>query len=199
MSSEEDRIKPRLEPLHNIIYGCLDHAITDYHASIAPLFPFAYKRMRASCISNKANENLREACEGIPGVRTSFEYERVLLYVGDDIRLRLKKLTPELRSRNNPTQFSINFERQGGEQLLFDFCPPYTNVTAGYVLDEITGEFQIFITCPVEDKNLWEYEIRKPSTEGIIPAPRNEQTDTEWEGRKENEEEDRTGEGGVTG
>jgi hypothetical protein len=190
----KDEVLPHTEPLHPLIYDALQRAINDYYTRIEPCFSNPYKRMRAGTISNLANEFLSDSCANDPRFHTEFKYERVLVYVGDTgICLRLKKLTPspELRSRNIPTQQSLQFEQQQGEQMYFPFCAPPTNLTAGYVLDELTGEFDVYLTCPGANGNAWDYQIEGRVALSIVQAPTMRKKSEEgWKRRDEDRDAD---------
>lgn len=90
--------------------------------------------------------------------------ERKLFILGNFARLVFKRLTKDLRPRNNPTAQSEAFLDQLTipVQLSFDLLPMLTNVVAGYRINEFSGEAAFYIVCPNKRHNCWDLRLNGP-------------------------------------
>lgn len=118
------------------------------------------RRTRAACRNTHIIACATRAGVGVAGVRISTKGSRTLFVYRDQVCVSFKLLDGRLRSRNYPTKQARDFSMQRFPNL--DLPPQVTAVVAGYVPDASETSFELFVTCPMGTRNLWEMRFVGP-------------------------------------
>lgn len=117
------------------------------------------KRTEANIVHDLIRAKLVAGLKGLPGWTPRMIMKQLfLLEFEDKYRVKVKKLDPQLRSRNIPTQNVLDFMLQVIQPSLF---PDATALVLGYQLNAAETEVaSVWITCPNgENGRHWEWEL----------------------------------------
>jgi hypothetical protein len=154
--SKEDFLAILTPERRQFIYECVSGGLGDY-ANPAYYSPEARRdhtpSVRASIRNCHIVGRAKRVLPQHTDIRIATKNNRIFFIIADMVRLSFKKFDKDLRSRNYPTKQSRDFNAQKFDG--FD-VEPLTNVIAGYQTNVTETQFALFITCPDEQRNLWE-------------------------------------------
>ncbi|HKV48432.1 MAG TPA: hypothetical protein VJN69_10095 [Candidatus Acidoferrales bacterium] len=91
-----------------------------------------------------------------------------LLYIGDDLVLRFKKIGKDGRCHNIPTRQQNRFEAQRNLPSM----EKGTMLHAGYMLDELGQRIvAIRIVCQFARQVIWQIDLSEGGTENVVAMP----------------------------
>lgn len=165
MINSVDDFKKLITPDHRrFIEDCIKGGLADYD-NISYYSPEARRdhtqSVRAAIRNCHIVARAHRAIIDMPDLRVSMKGNRVLFIVADKVRLSFKKLDKNLRSHNYPTRQALDFLNQRSDSTLFgsDTYSEITNVVAGYKHNSTETEYELFITCPSDAYNNWEWKL----------------------------------------
>ncbi len=172
MLATRERAQQELVPYRDRIVACLRSAITDFLRESGPQLAFIRKGTQANLLRDYIVRNIRaEFPDGIDGIRHSERHGLFLLQIGHHYALRFKKLDRRLRSRNIPTQLSLDFLLQQ-PLTLFPELDAVTHLNVGYQHGLTLATSTYWITCPNGDRLEWKFSISPELVE--LPVQREE-------------------------
>lgn len=126
------------------------------------------KRTEANIVHDLIRARLIAELRDVPGWTTRMILKQLfLLEFEDKYRIKLKKLDPNLRSRNIPTQNVLDFMFQVVQPSLF---PDATSLVLGYQLNVAETEVKsVWITCPNGEGRHWEWELAQQADVIVLP------------------------------
>lgn len=153
-----------LEPYIVRLNACVQRAIREFMAEQAAHLYKLETRTQAGILRDYIVSNIRaEFPEDEPGIRHQKFANLYLLTIHNRYFLRFKKLDRRLRTRNNPTQLSLDYLLQQ-PMLLFPSLEPATNLNVGYQPGMTLASSSVWITCPDGAVLDWKWQISE-STE----------------------------------
>jgi hypothetical protein len=152
LEQAEDRLNPYKKLLNECIQFGWDAYIKDYSTKHHILCA----RSRAAIVFDEIKNRAQAIFGALEGVNFVPKLNSFMLYIGDDIVLRFKKL------RKNGLCSNINTR----QQMLFQaqMCLPGvlagTLVHAGYLLDDLQHEIiKTLVVCQFENRVLWTIKL----------------------------------------
>jgi hypothetical protein len=92
-----------------------------------------------------------------PDIRVINKRGRILFIFSDKSLVSIKKFDARLRTANAPTQQALAFK--GQQPLDLDMPTPLINIFTGYTYDAVETNYEVYITCPDDEKNHWVWKI----------------------------------------
>jgi len=114
-------------------------------------------RESATCRNSHIVARARRATAEMSDFCVKVVRGRVLFIIEDKLCVSFKKFDKRLRSRNYPTRQARAF--LGQRTLELAFPPEMTNLVAGYKMDPAEVDYEVFITCPIGNKNAWQLRL----------------------------------------
>lgn len=191
-----------LGPILSRIHSALSNAWRDLESLPDPFRADMTARTRAGFLNDRILVHIRRLLDGETGV--TFVRGRgglTLLAFQQQFLIRFKKLRPDLRTSNIPTQQSLAFARQ--QTLELPGMPPrLTHLNAGYVLNRMQTEIaSTHITCPAGREVAWEIPLTAEATAEVVAFTSPDagtRTTSRVQSRSEGGEQHATGKGGTT-
>ncbi|CAN5751508.1 hypothetical protein BH23CHL7_BH23CHL7_17430 [soil metagenome] len=138
---------------------CVERAIRDFMGDHAPHLHKLETRTQANILRDYMISNIRaEFPEDEPGVSHVRKRNLYLLTIRNGYFLRFKKLDRRHRTRNHPTQLSLDFLLQQPLEL-FPTLHPATNLNVGYQPGVTLASSSVWITCPDGDVLDWKWSL----------------------------------------
>ena len=129
-------------------------------------------RTRASFVFDRMVKHARRLFDGKKGVRIDNQGDIFLVVLYEKLAIRFKKLNKDKRSRNYPTQQTIDFYEQLG---LPNMPTKATRLVVGYQLNNLETEIEaILIVCPNGSGNAWYIELGSASMADIVEMPKDQ-------------------------
>jgi len=153
-----------LVPYRERLNRCIQHGWDVWKNDYQHKHHILHARARAAIIFDEIVFCAMEEFPDVPGavkaVRTASTF---MLYIGDSITLRFKKIRKNGRCSNILTKQQVLFRAQ--VQLNFPTMMDGTLVSAGYVLDDLQQELlRKTIVCHLDDSVLWEMPLAIDNT-----------------------------------
>lgn len=159
-----------LQPFAELLAECIQHGWDQYKKFYEPKHHILDARARAAIVFSEIVFRAQEKFTGIEGVEFERKNNSFLLYIGEDIILRFKKL------RKNGVCSSIDTRQQMlfKAQMELPGMEAGTLLHAGYLLDVLQQDVQRkLVVCQFKNRVLWVIEL--PNAGGgtieIMPAP----------------------------
>ena len=156
--------------------ACLFDAVEEYYtgSEYAVLRPAHTKRTAASTVNDLCWKNLRDEFEDEGPFIFTEATGRRLMHLGDQWRLRVKKLDKNMRPSNQPTQLVLDFLEQMAHRLPGLDAP--TNVDLSYrLVGPAEIEPIVYLRCPKGSTNqhwLWMLDAGEAvAVPTVQPAP----------------------------
>lgn len=152
-----------LGPYVDRLKGCVERAIHEFMRDHGPHLHKLETRTQANILRDYIIANIRtEFPDDEPGVRHVRKSNLYLLTIQNRYFLRFKKLDRRHRTRNHPTQLSLDYLLQQPLQL-FPALEAATNLNVGYQPGATLASSSVWITCPDGDILDWKWEISTPA------------------------------------
>lgn len=167
-----DQAQTDLGPYRTRLTACVQRAIREFLAEQAPYLHKIETRTQAGLLRDYIVNNIRaEFPDDEPGIAHHVRANLYLLSIHNRYFLRFKKLDRRLRTRNHPTQLSLDYLLQK-PLLLFPTLEPATNLNVGYQPGMTLSTSSVWITCPDGGILDWRWEISEPAeVADLLPAP----------------------------
>lgn len=149
---------------------CIQHGWDVWKRDYQHKHHILHARARAAIVFDEIVHRALEEFPTIPGEQKATRSANTfMLYIGDDISLRFKKIRKNGRCSNILTKQQILFRAQA--QLSLPTMLEGTLVSAGYVLDDLQQEIaRKSVVCHLDNRVLWEMPLRGDgSMVGFIP------------------------------
>lgn len=168
-----------LTPEHRrFIVDCIKRGLDDYDN---PSYYAAEARrdhtpgVRAAIRNCHIIAHAQRALSDMSDLRVYNRNNRVLFVIADRVRVSFKRFDKDLRSRNYPTRQAVNYNKQ----TLFDADMPgeVTNIIAGYQHNGAETEYELYITCPIDKRNMWELQLSGNEILGLLSPEVESNTD----------------------
>lgn len=168
MPTSESQARSILSPYFPMIYDAIAAAWNEYSQDIGDWGPDMTDRSRASIVHDLTIRSAIQQFDEMQGVRV-VEQNRLFLFIFDEsIALRFKKLDENKRSRNIPTQVTLDFLAQ---QEIPGIASTL-HLEAGYVLNELQTDIDgIYIVCPTRDRVRWSWALQAPDVGQVVQFP----------------------------
>ncbi|HEV2645422.1 MAG TPA: hypothetical protein VGU46_03565 [Acidobacteriaceae bacterium] len=148
-----------LAPYRERLNRCIKHGWDVWKSDYQHKHHILHARARAAIVFDEIAYCAMEEFPTIPGeikaVRTASTF---MLYIGDSITLRFKKIGKNGRCSNVLTRQQVLFRAQ--IQLNFPSMLDGTLVSAGYVLDDLQQNvIRMSVVCHLDNTVLWEMSL----------------------------------------
>jgi len=147
------RLQTHLPALREIVAGGWGDYVTGYSDTARVIHTTT---TRANIVHDHQIERASRYCQLSDGARLH-DFSRMKVLVLEDIfAIRVKKLTEDMRSANQPTKQVAEFRAQAQLPGL----PETYNLEVGYVLHRLDGEIAgVYLVCPNGPNYLWAAEL----------------------------------------
>jgi len=148
-----------LAPYIERLRRCVETAIKEFQADQGRFVYRLESRTQANILRDYIVSNIKaEFPDDEPDVRHSSRRGLFLLTIQNRYFLRFKLLDRRLKSRNNPTQLSLDYLLQRPLEL-FPSLEPATNLNVGYQRGLTLSTSTVWITCPDGGVLDWKWKI----------------------------------------
>jgi hypothetical protein len=159
-----------LNPYTLLLAECIQHGWDEYKRFYEPKHHILDARARAAIVFSEIVFRAQEKFSGIEGVKFEKKDNSFLLYIGEVIILRFKKLRKNGRCSSIDTRQQMLFKAQ----MELPGMEAGTLLHAGYLLDVLQQDVQQkLVVCQFKNRVLWTLEL--PSAGGgtieIMSAP----------------------------
>jgi hypothetical protein len=167
MVASLDQAQLDLQPYIDRLRRCVEDAIKTFLADQAAHLHLMRVGTQANVLRDYIVANIRaEFPEDEAGVSHSTRNQLFLLNIQNRYFLRFKKLDRRLRTRNIPTQLSLDYLLQR-PLVLFPTLEPATHLNVGYQPGMTLASSSFWITCPDGDVLDWKLSLTEP----VEPTP----------------------------
>jgi hypothetical protein len=160
---------PQLAFIYDCIKGGLgDYEDTEYYSAAARRDhnPRVRANIRNCHIVARGQRRALEMSE----VRVRNVRGRILFVINDIVQISFKKFDARLHSRNIRTPQAQAFLVQSALWPGNDAPISLTNIIAGFRQDISETNFELWITCPSDNKNIWELRLAGAEIAELFPA-----------------------------
>jgi hypothetical protein len=165
-----DQAQVDLEPYIARLRRCVKDGISQFQADYGPRLYKIQLGTQAGLVRDYIVEEIKTEFDGEAGVSYSTTRNLFLLNVGNRYFLRFKKLDRRLRTRNIPTQLSLDFLLQ--QPLSLPGMPdPATHLNVGYKPGLTLATSTVWVTCPDGPALEWQWEISEKGEPIQFPIP----------------------------
>lgn len=159
-----------LNPYTQVLAECIQYGWDQYKSFYEPKHHILDARARAAIVFAEIVFRAQEKFNGIESVKFDRKNNSFLLYIGDDIILRFKKIGKKGRCSSIDTRQQMLFKAQ----MELPGMEAGTLLHAGYLLDPLQQEvLQKLVVCQFKNRVLWMIEL--PTVGGgtieIMPTP----------------------------
>jgi hypothetical protein len=166
LEEAEERLKPHQDRLNRCIQHGWDAYMKDYTAKHLILSA----RSRATIVFDEIIARAEAEFSRLEGVKFVRKSNSFLLYIGDKITLRFKKIKKCGRCSNIDTRQQVLFKAQA--QMYLPTMLEGTLLQAGYVLDELQREIdRKMVVCQLNNRVLWQFRLTGTSNAIVEMTP----------------------------
>jgi len=159
----------RLNPYKALLNQCIQHGWDAWRHDYTHKHRVLRARSRASIIFDEIVAKAQEVFDGIPDISFKLKGNSFLLFIGNDIIIRFKKIGKNGRCSNINTKQQVLFRLQQ-TVLLFPDMKEGTMLHAGYALDELQLDVSgKMIVCQFDNRVLWTIELVGEAQAPVIP------------------------------
>lgn len=141
----------------------------EHESSPAKLRAKQQSRTRSSSINDLIVHRAQDEFEGVPAAQFVRKYGATHLILGNEYRIRFKKLGRDMRPLSAATQLFMDFLYQVEQRILPGTPDPLTNVVAGYAVNAEGAVTGIHIVCPSGKYNAWHIDLPMDAAEKPVP------------------------------
>jgi hypothetical protein len=157
-----------LEPYLEILNQCIDGGWSAWKKDYAHKSHILDARSRAAIVYAEIFHQALKSFQGLPGVKILQRPGSLMVYIGDEITLRFKKMKRSGRCSNIRT----GIQRRLLAQLQLPGMLDGTLVHAGYELDDLQQNvIRKAVVCQLGKEILWDIEITGASAELVSMPP----------------------------
>lgn len=162
--------KPRLEPHHDAIIGCVKAGWDKWILHVAPQLPLPDRRTRPTIVHNFITDEARRRFCDVPGVSVIQAQGRFLVSIDNKFIIYFKQLDRTLRTRNYPTDTAVKFDAQ--EPIRLPGIPDICRITIGYIPSDITQSISAIYVSLLRGKTVqWSYELIETHRGELLTFP----------------------------
>jgi hypothetical protein len=179
-----------INPFAQLLAECIQYGWDQYKSFYASKHRILDARARAAIVFSEIVCRAQEKFSGIEGVKFERKNNSFLLYIGEQIILRFKKLRKNGRCSSIDTRQQMLFKAQ----MELPGMEAGTLLHAGYLLDVLQQDVQQkLVVCQFKNRVLWTIEL--PTAGGgtieIMPAPATPEPPKtgRWESKTEKKDE----------
>lgn len=168
LSAEE--AEERIGPFRERLNQCIREAWDAWQGDYKQKHHILSNRTRAAIVFDEIKARALVSFAGIDGCVLSPSSTTLMLYIGDDIALRFKKMRKDGRSSNIKTKTQRLFDLQLG----IPGIKPGTLVHAGYMLDDVGQNIvSTLVVCQFRARVVWSLELANSDGElyEFVPTP----------------------------
>lgn len=167
LKEAEDRLNP-FKPLLN---HCIQHGWDAWRQDCANKHRVLRPRSRAAIVFDEIVAKAQEVFDGKPDVFFKVKGNSFLLFIGNDVIIRFKKIGRNGRCSNIKTRQQALFRLQQ-TVLLFPEMKEATMLHAGYALDELQLDICAkMVVCQFDNRVLWTIELVGEAEAPVITMP----------------------------
>jgi hypothetical protein len=149
----EERLKPHKARLET----CIQHGWNAWSQDYAHKHHILRARSRATIVFDEIVAKAMLEFDGLEGVNFRLKGNSFLLFIGNDIILRFKKIGRKGQCSNVQTRQQFLFQTQ---QMVFENMQPATLLHAGYALDSPQlNILRKLVVCQCDNEILWTMEL----------------------------------------
>jgi hypothetical protein len=157
-----------LQPYLKILNQCIDDGWSAWKTHYSHRSHILDGRPRAAIVYAEIVNRALEVFQGLEGVKIVRHPGSLMIYIGDDITIRFKKIRKDGRCSNIKTVTQIRFLAQ----LQLPGMVDGTLVHAGYQLDDLQQNVvRKAIVCQLYEKVLWDIELTGVRAEMVTMPP----------------------------
>jgi hypothetical protein len=151
-----EQAEDRLQPYKVLLNECIHEGWKAWMEDYVPKHSILSSRSRAAVVFDEIRHRAQIVFGSMPDVKLIPHSNSFILYIGDDIMLRFKKLRRSGLCSNINTRQQMLFQAQ--------MCLPGvlagTLVHAGYLLDDLQREIiKTLVVCQFENQVLWTIKL----------------------------------------
>ncbi len=155
-----------LSPYHGELRACVSGGWAKWINEVKPQFPTPTRRLRANAVWDGMVDEARVRFNDLPEVAMLDRGDRFFLAFEGRLLARFKKLDDRLRTRNYPTQGSLDLDAQ----MNLPAVPDGSMITIGYRVNELLMSLKdILVVMSRSNRVMWSYEI--DDTQSNVTAP----------------------------
>lgn len=157
-----------LEPYLEILNQCIDGGWSAWKKDYAHKSHILDARSRAAIVYAEIFHRALQSFQGLPGVKVLLRPGSLMIFIGEEITLRFKKMRRSGRCSNIRTVIQRRFLAQLQLPGMLDG----TLVHAGYELDDLQQNLiRKAVVCQLGKEVLWDIEITGASAELVSMPP----------------------------
>ncbi len=157
-----------LQPYLELLNQCIDDGWSAWKTHYAHRSHILDGRPRAAIVYAEIVNRALEVFQGLEGVRVVRRPGSLMIYIGEDVTIRFKKMRRDGRCSNIKTVTQIRFLAQ----LQLPGMVDGTLVHAGYQLDNLQQNVvRKAIVCQLYEKVLWDIELTGVPAELVTMPP----------------------------
>jgi hypothetical protein len=165
-----EEAEERLNPYTQLLGECIQFGWDEWKRFYTPKHHILDQRARAAILFSEITRHAEEQFANLEGVKFERKNNSFLLYIGEDIILRFKKIGKKGRCSSIDTRQQMLFKAQ----MELPGMEAGTLLHAGYLLDVLQQDvLQKLVVCQFKNRVLWILEL--PTAGGgtieIMPAP----------------------------
>lgn len=160
-----------LNPYTALLNQCIQHGWDAWRIDYANKHTILTPRTRAAIVFDEIVAKAQGVFLGKPNVRFERKRNSFLLFIGDRIIIRFKKIGKNGKCSNINTRQQALFRMQQ-TVLAFPDLKEATMLSAGYSLDELQLDMSSkLVVCQFDNRVLWTIELAGDSQAEITPMP----------------------------
>jgi hypothetical protein len=149
-----------LAPHRDLLNLCIQHGWDVWKTDYSHKHHILQARARAAIVYDEIVDKALVEFESKPDVIVKRTASTLMLYIGDHIVLRFKKIRKNGRCSNILTKQQILFRAQQSVQLQLPEMQKGTLVHAGYQLDDLQQEIQRkSVVCQLNNSVIWQMSL----------------------------------------
>ena len=160
-----------VQPYLHLFSQCIQHGWDTWKTQYAHRHHVLDARARAAIVYDEITTEAKRVFGELHNVVLRIRYGSLMVYVGDNVVVRFKKLRRTGRANNIMTKNQMNLYRQ----IPIPGYLPGTHLNAGYVLDDLQQQIdRLLVTCQDGKRVMWTFDLDQASgrtTSAVVPMP----------------------------
>jgi len=158
----------RLQPYKADLDGCIQHGWDVWNQDYLQKHHILRSRSRAAIVFDEIVFKAQQVfCQ--PNVKFDLKNNTFLLFIGEDIIVRFKKIKRNGRCSNVNTRQQALFQLQ---QMVIPGMEPGTALTVGYALDDLQQKIaRKTVVCQFNNRVLWTIELLNEADSPVVEMP----------------------------
>lgn len=158
----------QLQPYKLLLEECIQHGWDTWETFYKPRHHILQARSRSSIVFDEIVSHARSKFSGLPGVTFQRHRGTFLLYIGDSIVIRFKKIGKNGKCSSIATHQQVLFEMQAE----LPGMEKGTILNAGYTLDDMQHHIvRKQVVCQFSNRVLWMLNLPSEDGENTLTIP----------------------------